>query len=333
MAKHIIFVVLAVLSLLVVVKGHGRLKEPAGRSSIWRYQNTLDLSESDKELIEENYEDNELFCGGFSYQQALGGKCGICGDPYDADVKENEAGGRYANGIIVRHYEQPGAWVTAEVEITAHHKGYFEFRLCPWNQPDVSVAGCENWYLLDTVSPDGTKWFLPASTGQGQIYEVPIKLPDGVVCDQCVLQWRYHTGNSWGCYKNGGCCVGCGPQEEFYGCADVSIHGSGEPPATTEMKTTSTLMSAIMSTTTSTSASPTTTTTTSESTTTTSPGEPDEPICEHGGYTKRDCTSFYMCSNGIAYEFACPPGTVWDDDRSLCDHPYNVVSECGTRLQ
>ena len=34
----------------------------------------------------------------------LGGKCGTCGDPYDAEVPENEAGGKYATGIIGRNY-------------------------------------------------------------------------------------------------------------------------------------------------------------------------------------------------------------------------------------
>lgn len=37
------------------------------------------------------------------HQQSLGGKCGICGDPYDAP-RENEAGGKYAKGIIVAQY-------------------------------------------------------------------------------------------------------------------------------------------------------------------------------------------------------------------------------------
>jgi hypothetical protein len=32
-----------------------------------------------------NYNDNELYCGGFTRQyQTNGGKCGICGDPWDA---------------------------------------------------------------------------------------------------------------------------------------------------------------------------------------------------------------------------------------------------------
>jgi hypothetical protein len=32
-----------------------------------------------------NYNDHELYCGGFSRQwQTNGGKCGVCGDPWDA---------------------------------------------------------------------------------------------------------------------------------------------------------------------------------------------------------------------------------------------------------
>lgn len=32
------------------------------------------------------------------------GKCGTCGDAYDAEVRENEAGGMYASGVIGRNY-------------------------------------------------------------------------------------------------------------------------------------------------------------------------------------------------------------------------------------
>lgn len=30
-------------------------------------------------------------------------------------------------------------------------------------------------------------------------------------------------GNSYGCDQNNTCCIGCGPQEQFYGCADIAI--------------------------------------------------------------------------------------------------------------
>lgn len=34
------------------------------------------------------------------------------------------------------------------------------------------------------------------------------------------------SGNSWGTGADGKGCVGCGPQEEFYGCSDIAIGGS-----------------------------------------------------------------------------------------------------------
>ena len=56
-------------------------------------------------------------------------------------------------------------------------------------------------------------------------------VPD-IQCDHCVLQWRYHTANTWGSDENG-TGTGHGPQEEFYGCADVEIIGTGATPRPT----------------------------------------------------------------------------------------------------
>ena len=50
-----------------------------------------------------------------------GGKCGVCGDRFDGP-RDNEIGGKYANGIIVRKYK-PGATIDVTVHITANHKG------------------------------------------------------------------------------------------------------------------------------------------------------------------------------------------------------------------
>jgi hypothetical protein len=32
------------------------------------------------------------------------------------------------------------------------------------------------------------------------------------------------VGNSYGCDDNNNCCVGCGPQEQLYGCSDIAIN-------------------------------------------------------------------------------------------------------------
>lgn len=61
------------------------------------------------------------------------GKCGICGDPFDEAVKPHEApGGLYATGTITATYVQ-GQTIPVTLQITANHKGFYEFRLCPNN--------------------------------------------------------------------------------------------------------------------------------------------------------------------------------------------------------
>ena len=55
------------------------------------------------------------------------------------------------------------------------------------------------------------------------VYHLQLKLPQDVTCDQCILQWTYITGNSWGVSTDGIGCIGCGPQENFRSCADIKI--------------------------------------------------------------------------------------------------------------
>lgn len=58
------------------------------------------------------------------------GKCGPCGDAWDqATPRANEFGGKFGNGVITRLY-QTGQVIDVTVEITANHRGWFEFRLC-----------------------------------------------------------------------------------------------------------------------------------------------------------------------------------------------------------
>merc|ERR1712141_773125 len=152
---------LGLLCFLPLIWGHGRMPNPPGRPTMWRYgfKNPP------------NYNDNELFCGGFQNQMKHGYKCGLCGDPYQGP-RDHEAGGRYANGIIVKTYKKGRNYV-------GNTRGIIK-----------------TW----------------------------LQLPSHLTCEQCVLQWRYHTGNTWNCDKQTGrCCTGCGYQEEFYSCADVKI--------------------------------------------------------------------------------------------------------------
>ena len=78
------------------VNGHGRLMDPPARNAMWRfgYPNPV------------NYNDNELFCGGYAVQwEQNEGQCGVCGDAYHLKTpRPHEAGGEYAKGIISRYY-------------------------------------------------------------------------------------------------------------------------------------------------------------------------------------------------------------------------------------
>ncbi|XP_059162986.1 uncharacterized protein LOC131946310 [Physella acuta] len=205
---------LVVLSLLTFrVEGHGRLMDPPARNSMWRlgFANPV------------NYNDNELYCGGRMTQWARNnGKCGVCGDAHHGK-REHEAGGKYANGIIAREYKQ-GDVIDVTVHITANHKGFFEFRICPVQDPKVEVTQeCLDKNLLEKADGNGTRYML--LDGQSnQFFNVSLRLPADLTCKQCVIQWKYRTGNTWDKDETGKFCVGCGPQEEFYNCADVTIH-------------------------------------------------------------------------------------------------------------
>lgn len=219
-------------TLVASALGHGRMLEPPGRSS---YLRVSDDPQIDMSKVTPNYNDNQLFCGGFSHQVANGYKCGVCGDSYlQARPRENEWGGKYgSSGLIPRTYESSEE-IPVTIQLTAHHKGFFQFKICEMT-PDMATEDedCFNSSQSIMELADGsTIW--DVNNGSTGIFNGRIKLPDDLSCEHCVIQWRYHTGNSWGCDETGKCGLGLGEQEEFYGCADVKINGrSGPRPSST----------------------------------------------------------------------------------------------------
>lgn len=62
-----------------VADAHARLMQPPSRASMWRkgYDTPADFN------------DNQGFCGGFIHQYNVNdGRCGICGDPFDANPRD-----------------------------------------------------------------------------------------------------------------------------------------------------------------------------------------------------------------------------------------------------
>ncbi|XP_035217514.1 uncharacterized protein DDB_G0283357-like [Stegodyphus dumicola] len=209
---------LALFHLPAIVWGHARLMSPPSRSSMWRLGFPT----------RKNFNDNALYCGGMQVQwQRNGGKCGICGDPYDMPhPRDNEAGGKYGRGIISRRYLS-GQVMEATVEVTTNHRGYFEFKLCPNNNPKKEATQeCLDKHILREAGGIGTRYYI-GDRGRGDI-TVHLQLPKGLTCSQCVFQWTYVAGNNWGLCENGQSALGCGPQETFRGCADIAIERSSD---------------------------------------------------------------------------------------------------------
>lgn len=210
-----ILVVMVIMCCIKSIQAHGKLADPVSRSSMWRLGYKTP----------QNYEDNQLFCGGVQVQyEKNGGKCGVCGDPYDG-ARENEVGGKYANGIIVRNYTM-GQLMKARVDLTANHKGWFMFDLCPKKRyEDKETEECFEKHPLKIATTGAVHFPVKGEWGSKSIV-VPLNLPKNVACNFCVFRWKYNAGNSWGVdpvTKKG--CVGCGNQEQFYGCADIKIFG------------------------------------------------------------------------------------------------------------
>ena len=139
------------------IAAHGRLMEPPGRSSLHRFPDDPDIKAAWDKIIP-NVNDNQLFCGGLPVEIANGYKCGVCGDNYaDARPRENELGGKFGSaGVIPRSYGV-GETIDLAVQITAHHKGWFEFRLCEQQKGELEDESC-------FASDDSLLTFIDGST-------------------------------------------------------------------------------------------------------------------------------------------------------------------------
>ncbi|XP_076068222.1 uncharacterized protein LOC143040732 [Oratosquilla oratoria] len=204
----------AMLLCLQETHGHGYISFPAARNSAWRYGFDNPI----------NWTDDELNCGGFGSQwDQHGGKCGPCGDDYGLKrPRPNEAGGKYGNGILTGNFTR-GQVVDIEIVITTNHGGTFEFKLCPTNDPTVmSDQSCLDQHPLQLADGSGTLYTLP--NHHSGTFTIPVKMPSDFSCSYCVMQWWWTCANSWGECPDGSEGMGCGPQESFVNCADISVH-------------------------------------------------------------------------------------------------------------
>jgi len=301
--------------------------EPPSRTSAWRSGFSTPI----------DYNDNQHNCGGLWKQISLGGRCSICGDADDLAVKPSEApGGIYATGTIVRNY-QAGDLMDVTSVITANHKGFITFKLCPNN--DVTqdpTQDCFDGYPL-TVVGHGTHYNLP--TAVAGTFNVQVQLPD-ISCSQCIIQWTYTAANGWGVCPDGTGAVGCGQQETFRACADVSISGgSGSTAVPTVAPTVAPTEAPTLAPTVAPTEAPTPAPTVAptEAPTlapTVAPTEAPTTETNNGGSPcqspdglfpdPEDCSSFYNCAHGMAWKMTCGTYLVFNPIAKVCDWPYNV---------
>lgn len=159
----------------------------------------------------------------------------VCGDPDEGRPGPHEAFGKYASPPRIAARYPSGGTIAVRVRLTANHMGRWSLRLCPL--PDPSPAGerraltqrCLDRWLLRRA--DGGGPFTPVP---GHLYDfhVRYRLPRGLTCRRCVLQWTYETGNSCrppglpGAAFAGSNLETCGRWmrgERFVNCADISV--------------------------------------------------------------------------------------------------------------
>ena len=221
-----------------VVRGHGHLRTPESRNYVTRDGNENGQSAGGPSVV----------YGNGKYPN---GKHGVCGDPATGD-RPHEAGGPRSNGGKVVATYKSGDTVDLEVVITANHWGKFQFKVCPLPRASMSpqeerafaTQACFDRNVLRNADDGSDAYWLKETSTKS--FRVKFKLPPGLNCDRCILQWYYMTGNS--CvpkgvpqglpgysYSMGECGGNAANPEEFWNCADVKI-GSGssqqqDPPA------------------------------------------------------------------------------------------------------
>ncbi|KAL8606684.1 hypothetical protein ACOMHN_055359 [Nucella lapillus] len=249
------------MAILRFAEGRARLLEPPMRSSYWR---------EGLPTAPANFEDELLNCGGFDYQwkQSINGNCGACGDP-SGQFPENQYPGKYSQFPPQRTFKS-GTYINATVYSRPNMLGWFQFRLCTRKDgPDVKdLQACFDENLL-RIEETGMTRFYPGS--MGGYSDMHVVLPPGVSCDHCLLQWKYNTGyrgdgNKSTCQQ----CLGCGPQEQYFNCADIRILPPPNGGSTTPSPSSTTPKPPTPTTTTPPPPPPTTTATTTVPSTTTS---------------------------------------------------------------
>ncbi|EER00933.1 conserved hypothetical protein [Perkinsus marinus ATCC 50983] len=214
-----------ILSILAIVKGHGWIESPKARNAVAgpdnHYCRQCGNSGGTVNRIREK---NAPFPDNHDAE----GTHGLCGDPFEGGGTNLPPPAQQTymqQGPVKATYTQ-GQNIVIEMDLTVHHWGHFEYRICegglsgqkyptqkagqdclnknllvrpdPKSRPecrnakniDASNYDCQP---LDTAHPE--RWYLPPQS-YGPKYKMTFKLPDDLTCSLCTMQWNWITGNS-----------------------------------------------------------------------------------------------------------------------------------------
>lgn len=135
--------------------------------------------------------------------------------------RPHETGGYMVMNKTVKNFF-PGSTIDVIVDLDTNHGGYFEFELCRRNSFDeIETEDCfERLKFID----GSYRFRLRNDHNDKGLKSFSLLPPEDLrTCRACVLRWNYRAGNNWGVCANGSSATGCGPQELYRNCADISI--------------------------------------------------------------------------------------------------------------
>ena len=149
--------------------------------------------------------------------------CGICGPIYNGEpnkfhqvwkngpqkfvkLSSYEDNSPIYTGDIVASYN-PGQTIDTTIHVGALHKGgVHTFKICRASLGQDPTQECLDANALKFSTGNKVE---DLKDGTKNNYEYKIKLPEGLTCDHCVLQWQWITAGS--------------PGQIYHSCADVRI--------------------------------------------------------------------------------------------------------------
>ncbi|KAF4668213.1 hypothetical protein FOL47_003136 [Perkinsus chesapeaki] len=217
-------------ALLAFVSGHGFISKPPARNAAANSKNHWTPQAGNSAGVADRIKDK-----GASFPDNYVGANqthGLCGDPWEGGVSilpSPRLQPHMQQGAPTTIYRK-GENIEIEIEVTAHHWGHFEFRICKGGlngdkfSTQIDGQKCLNENLLLRPSPDDReecknakridasnydcqpidtnhpeRWYLPPQSfgSDGMMnYKMLFKLPDDLTCDVCTIQWNWITGNS-----------------------------------------------------------------------------------------------------------------------------------------